>query len=282
MTVYPVGYGRELVTMDELRRRHEPRMHPEYARRLFAYLEAKDGLLGIGGGWRSTQPAKPGFAPEGKSFHQDQRFASGFVGYAAVDLVARNGGSVHRAPTWDECADAPQWFLHTFITGEPWHMQCIEMRGWQTWVNGGRKDPIAGVRLPSDPLPPPPDPVQPLPGGSDVFQPIQPFRNSDTRPFGAPMKAGQQLEFALGQQVPTNAVAVALTATVADARGAGWLTVWPPQGSAPNTSCVNFDTGKPGNGSIVVGVKNGKFRLQLGGADAHILVDVTGYWTADG
>ena len=63
--------------------------------------------------------------------------------------------AVHRAPTWAETADAPEWGLHTFIMNppEPWHLQPIEIRGWQTWVNLGRKDPVAGIPLPNDPPP---------------------------------------------------------------------------------------------------------------------------------
>ena len=151
MTVlYPDGYGTRMVTLEEMEVRHGGKQHPEFARRFFAYMEHKGGALGVGGGWRSTQPDKPGFAPDGKSFHQDQRYASGFVGYAAVDLVHVNPGKVHRSPTWDECADAPTFGLHTFITGEPWHIQCVEMRGWQTWVNAGRPDPQT-FTLPTDP-----------------------------------------------------------------------------------------------------------------------------------
>jgi len=149
---YPDGYGTRMVTLEEMEVRHGGKQHPEFARRFFAYMEHKGGALGVGGGWRSTQPDKPGFAPDGKSFHQDQRYASGFVGYAAVDLVHVNPGGKHRSPTWDECADAPTFGLHTFITGEPWHIQCVEMRGWQTWVNAGRPDPQT-FTLPGTPPP---------------------------------------------------------------------------------------------------------------------------------
>lgn len=138
MMYYPDGYGARRVTLDEMRRRHAARMHPEFARRFFAYIEAKNGLLGVGGGFRTTQPVKPGFAPPGKSFHEAQTFRSGLSAYCAVDLVA---GLEHRSPTWDECADAPAYGLHTFVTNEPWHIQPIEIRGWQTWVNAGRPDP---------------------------------------------------------------------------------------------------------------------------------------------
>lgn len=194
MTLYPISYGTRMVTMAELRAVHEPKMHPEFARRLFPYFEFKEGLIGIGGGWRAAQPTKSGFAAEGQSFHQTQQWASGFAGYAAVDLVAVNdagllsrlfslNGSagnpdatlmsraltvqkVHRAPTWAETEDAPEWGLHTFIKNppEPWHMQPIEIRGWQTWVNAGRPDPVANIPLPID-LPPPPE-------EDDVSKPI--------------------------------------------------------------------------------------------------------------
>ena len=157
--LYPIGYATSLVPMSVLRSKHEPKMHPEFARRLFPWLESMGGQIGIGGGWRDTQPTKPGFAPDGMSFHQSQTFASGIVGYAAVDLVARSGlVSNHRAPTWAESATAPRWGLHTFIKDppEPWHMQPVEMRGWSTWVNAGRPDPVAGFPLPGQPVPPPP------------------------------------------------------------------------------------------------------------------------------
>lgn len=161
--MYPIGYGSTTVTLAELKARHGARMHPEYRRRLFAWIEAQGGRIGIGGGFRTTQPAKPGFAPDGKSFHQEQTFASGFKGYAAVDLVHVTTGN-HRSPTWAEVPnsgskEAERWGLHCFISGEPWHMQCVEMRGWQTWVDGGRRDPKAGY---------------PIPGGDDLPDPTIP------------------------------------------------------------------------------------------------------------
>jgi len=126
-------------------RLHGGKMHPEFHRRFFSYIESKNGLLGVGGGWRDVQPVKPGFAPPGKSFHESQRFGSGFFGYAAVDLVVPRGhGLVHRAPTWGETGDAPSFGLHTFIRSpkpEPWHIQCLEMRGFDSWVAAGRPDP---------------------------------------------------------------------------------------------------------------------------------------------
>jgi len=148
--LYPDGYGDNLLPLTQVDVRHGSRMHEEFRRRLFAWLESMDGLIGIGGGWRATgaQPDRQGFAPEGKSFHQDQQFRSGVTAYCAVDLVARNPGQDHRAPTWGESSTAPKFGLHTFIKGEPWHLQPIEIRGWQNWVTAGRPDPKAGFPLP--------------------------------------------------------------------------------------------------------------------------------------
>jgi len=146
--LFPSGYGTSMVGLDELFRKHHVlKMHPEYARRLRVWLEAQGGRIGIGGSWRASQPAKPGFAPEGKSFHQSQTFAGGRVAFCAVDLVVAVPGKKHRAPTWDEVpkkgsVEAKRWGLHCNVTrpSEPWHIQPIEIDGYGTWVRGGRKD----------------------------------------------------------------------------------------------------------------------------------------------
>jgi len=153
MTTYPNGYGTNRITLDEMKAKHAGKMHPEFARRFFAYMEAKVGLLGVGGGWRATgtQPDAAGFAPEGKSFHQSQTFKpSYFVGYCAVDLVTGNGTARHKSPAWADTDDAANFGLHTFIHGEPWHIQPLEIRGWQSWKNAGSPDPVAPT--PIDPI----------------------------------------------------------------------------------------------------------------------------------
>jgi len=157
--LYPVGYGTEMVTMTELQRRHAAHMHPEYARRLWAWLAAGKGLIGIGGGYRplGTQPDRPGFAPEGKSFHQPQQYRNFPGTYAAVDLVVvSNPGGRHRAPRWTEVparrsVEANRWGLHVPFSTESWHMQAVEMLGWQSWRLAGRKDPVAGYPIPARP-----------------------------------------------------------------------------------------------------------------------------------
>jgi len=162
VTLYPTRYGTRLVTLADLKAEHHPdKMHPEFARRLFAWIESQGGKVGIGGSWRDdgTQPDKPGFAPEGKSFHQYQQFPSG-VYFAAVDLVVRDPGKVHRAPRWDEVpvqgsAQAKFWGVHCNVSTESWHMQPVinhipgydGLDGWQGWINQGQPDLEIGYGL---------------------------------------------------------------------------------------------------------------------------------------
>lgn len=165
MIFYPDGYGTAKLSLDQMKLKHGVKMHPEFAKRFFAYMEYKGGAMGVGGGWRSISNVSDASAA-GKSFHQDQRFASGRIAYAAVDLVHVVPGAKHRAPTWAETEDAPTYGLHTFIKvpNEPWHIQCIEMRGWQTWVDAGRPDPkiftLPGTVVPPDPPVTPPTPSE--------------------------------------------------------------------------------------------------------------------------
>lgn len=181
MTLYPAGYGRRLVTLDQLRATHEPRMHPEFARRIFPFIVDQGGTFGIGGGFRATgtQPDKPGFAKEGRSFHQYQDFPSGRF-YAGLDMVVvagvgqvSVGGRVlslrkHRAPRWPEVprqgSDAARRYgVHMNVGepgskgNEPWHCQPAELDGWDVWVRNGRPDlqygyPIGVSGLPPNPV----------------------------------------------------------------------------------------------------------------------------------
>lgn len=154
---FPHGYGNRLASFDELRERHEPKMHPEYARRIFACIAAADGLVGIGGGWRSSaeqansHAAAPNtFAPPGSSFHEAQAWASGLEAYAAVDTVGRHA---RHDQAWNWMRDnAGRFGLCTFwnVNGEPWHVQFADLpKGARTWKSAGCPDP-PGFVLPAD------------------------------------------------------------------------------------------------------------------------------------
>lgn len=276
VTLYPVGYARQFVTLARLEELHAPKMHPEFRRRLFAWIESKGGLIGIGGGWRPTpDPVSPA-SSQGKSFHQDQRFASGFVGYAAVDLVARNGTGNHRSPTWAETEDGPGFGVHTFIKTpdpEPWHMQCVEMRGWQAWVDAGRPDPTATQPEPE----PPEDDMTPL---------VTPQRAYDSRPewqnlVDPTLRAANQtvplfpLEVGQYRKIFTGlAPGARVNVTAIGLGGSGYVEV---TGSdvRPTSSLVNFSATKPvdSNGGGVA-TPDGHVYVWCFGAPCDVAIDV--------
>lgn len=168
MSRHAYGYGSGTLTIAELESRDGHRMHPEYRRRLFAWLGAQSNGMGIGEGWRRTPSNTSAASRAGHSFHQTQRFASGFSGIAAVDLVVPVRGSAHRAPTWAEVpkqgsAEARKWGLHANVPGEPWHLQPVELDGWRTWSRHGRPDPKAGYEIPGSGWHPVTDPAPDLP-----------------------------------------------------------------------------------------------------------------------
>lgn len=151
-TLYPIYYGTRMVTWDVLVGSFEDHMHPEAARRAFNFVFCQGGKFGVGSGYRAPgmQPNAQGFAPPGKSFHEGQQFPSGLY-YVAWDLVVVNPGRAHRSPYWSEVPVqgsqlAIEYGYHMNVgypggdDSEPWHGQPLELDGWQTWVNNGRRD----------------------------------------------------------------------------------------------------------------------------------------------
>ena len=135
----------------------------------------------------------------------------------------------------------------------------------------GRFDPAVA--------PPPPPPPVTIPGVPDMFHAIAPVRNSDTRAYPkAPVGPGE-MSFGLNPAIPADAVAVAMNVVAISTSGPGYVTVW-PGGPRPNTSVVNYQAdGTAYNGALIVGVKDRAFNIYTQ-AKAHLIVDITGYWTA--
>lgn len=154
----PFGYGTSTISLAGLRTWLLVHHHPEYVRRLLSWLTFKEGTIGVGSGWRAdgTQPDLPGFAPEGKSFHQNQKYSDGFIGACAVDLVAPDGpdgNNSHDTVQWANVpaqgsAEAGLWGVHCNIGSEAWHMQPIEIDGWQSWRDAGSPAPRANYPIP--------------------------------------------------------------------------------------------------------------------------------------
>jgi hypothetical protein len=195
MTLYPLGYDGpdpdlivdKFVTLDELAVTLV-KAHPEFRRRVLAAIEAAAGVVGIGGGWRSTatqtalflsryvvDPAgsivwngqhwskKPGVAsaaPPGSSFHESQLFASGIWGFQAVDIVGKDPSGHVAAQAWMH-ANGKQFGLKDFanVNSEPWHIQCVGLpNSVAEWKSIGSPDPAT----PTPPKPQPPEEPVPL------------------------------------------------------------------------------------------------------------------------
>jgi hypothetical protein len=176
-------------------------MEPEYAERLFPWIASKGGLIGIGSSVRFIQPVGPTFAPAGKSFHEQQKFVSGLVYFAAVDLVARNGTNVHRSPRWAEVpkqgsghADIKDYGVHANVDGEPWHLQPIEIDGWQTWVNNNRPHPNGNFVVKGGAPPPAPTPV-PTPTPTPTPTPGEIPLGSRTLKITSPTMQGSDVQW---------------------------------------------------------------------------------------
>lgn len=162
--------------------------HPEYVRRVLAWLHHHNGYVGIGGHFRAdgTQPDKPGFAPEGRSFHQNQKYADGFIGASAIDTIVIDGpdaNDLHDPIKWSDVpiqdsAEADVWGLHANIDAngnpgapgtESWHIQWADahiggydLDGWASWKAAGSPGIIPGYPLPPEHDPyPPTDPEDP-------------------------------------------------------------------------------------------------------------------------
>lgn len=299
--LYPIGYGNSLVTLDRLYEVHGTRMIPQFAERIFPWIEAQNGHIGIGGGYRpfGTQPNRPGFAPEGKSFHQPQfsilhsRIDGRIVAipsngpdgrYAAVDLVARTpGGKRHRAPYWREVpaqgsAEALRWGVHCNISSESWHMQPLLspdqpniIDGFDSWVRAGKPIPIRNYPIPA----PEKD--------DEMFTPIAPIRTSDTRRVpGVPIFGHHEFQFN-HPSIPQSATAVMFTITV-PAFGVdqgGHVSVGPieqPDAELIQTSVINPQPGVVKANTTVVKVTTRRYKV-FSLHPTHVVIDVIGYWT---
>lgn len=279
MTTHPSYYGRTMLSLDSMfSHHHADKMHPEFRRRLRAWLASTDGQIGIGGSWRATgsQPSKPGFAPEGKSFHQYQTFASGLTAFCAVDLVARNGANIHRAPSWSEVpaqgsAEARKWGVHCNVSSEAWHMQPIEIDGHASWVANGRPDPVAGYPVAGYPLPG--DIVQPTEPIDPQEDDVTPFRKRvyDSRLAGGRMKAGETRRIKVGA---VNAALLNVQAILPSA--AGYLEVWPSGKRNDQQSVLTYDGGDVRTCVAFTAVNDDEHVNVFSLADTDLVVEIQG------
>jgi hypothetical protein len=110
------------------------------------------------------------------------------------------------------------------------------------------------------------------PGDDDMTPEIPPRRLIDTRPLPDPIPADTPIEVDTGR----TGKAVVVNVTVTQATGPGFVTLW-GAGAAPSTSNVNFDrVGQTIANLAVVPLDGTLIRFQIGGAPAHVIVDLQG------
>ena len=113
------------------------------------------------------------------------------------------------------------------------------------------------------------------------FVPLTPCRLLDTRGASGELAAGETIEVAVAGdrcQIPDRASAAALTITVSEPDGPGFVTIWPAGTARPGASVVNFqkDETVPNSQLVQLGDDGAVSLYTLAATD--VVVDVTGYF----
>lgn len=115
------------------------------------------------------------------------------------------------------------------------------------------------------------------------FVPVDPVRILDTRPGAESIGPVSRLDLVVAgaNGVPADARAVALNVTATVPSGVSHLRVWPAGRPMPNASVLNVDRQRTASAAgVAVGVGGeGKVSIYNDAGSAHLVVDVTGYWT---
>jgi hypothetical protein len=101
----------------------------------------------------------------------------------------------------------------------------------------------------------------------------------DTRDSATPLVPDHDLVIqAVGRcGIGTDAAAVALSVTVTESSGDGFVTAWPSDVARPATSTINFAAGETrANGGIIGLSADGRLTVSAAGAATHLVVDLTG------
>jgi hypothetical protein len=83
----------------------------------------------------------------------------------------------------------------------------------------------------------------------------------------------------VARQVPADATAVALNVTMVEAGAAGFATVWPCGTPQPEASNVNFLAGATVANGVIAPIGPGGSVCVATSADAHLLVDIAGWFS---
>ena len=147
---------------------------------------------------------------------------------------------------------------------------------YTTFANGGEVRRIVSTTAQGETAP-------------STFHPLAPVRVLDTRDgttgySGRKPAAGETISLQVtggASGVPSDAITVAVNLTGTESAAAGYVTVWPTGEPRPLASALNFSGANDTAANAVI------MRLGSGGqinlftqSSAHLVADVTGYWTA--
>jgi hypothetical protein len=138
----------------------------------------------------------------------------------------------------------------------------------------------------------------PSPAGGPPIQPAQgdptgSGRLLDTRPGASTVDgqflgqgrvgAGQTIELQVAgrSNVPADAANVAVNLTVTEARGVGYVTVYPCGQPRPLASNLNFTAGQTVANAAITSLGGGRMCLYVSGGDPHLIVDISGTLTGE-
>ncbi len=113
------------------------------------------------------------------------------------------------------------------------------------------------------------------------FRPVTPTRLLDTR-VGTWVPAGGTVRVRVAGQgsIPADAAAAALNVTIVEARGEGFVTVFPCDTRLPLASSLNHRVGET-RANLVVSALGNRDACVYTQAGGHVVVDVTGWFRAD-
>jgi hypothetical protein len=131
------------------------------------------------------------------------------------------------------------------------------------------------------------------PSAGDLFHPLAgPTRILDSRPppeqvgaFATPWNPGTTREVTVAGVggVPANATAVTLNVTVTATTSSSFLTIWPKGSTQPTSSNLNWVAGQTIPNAVTAKVgAGGKVNIYNPSGDAHVLIDVVGYYDTSG
>lgn len=116
--------------------------------------------------------------------------------------------------------------------------------------------------------------------GATRFTSIDPERVEDTRdrPGSPPVPADAVHVVDLATDVPSGTTAVVANLTIAGPSGNGFATAFPCGTEPPGTSNVNVVAGQARASAIIVGLDDARRLCVRASVDAHVIVDLAGYY----